>query len=241
MRCIGCGMEIEATNRKCPCCGTLLEVFVNGGKKAKLLTVDLGGEIVYEKNISGIMEIITNQSVGSGFLFSSDGYALTNAHVVVDETHKPCKKVAVRLNNELIQASVIEVGDDKGGTGKGIDLAVLKLNTLPFGSTPLKFVNSRDVRNGERVFAIGNSQGDGTCITGGIVSDTNRIMNGKNYIMTDCAINPGNSGGPLLNSAGDVIGINVSVRIDRRGNLADGMKYAIPSDNAIKFINKYLK
>lgn len=241
MRCVGCGMDIGPTSKKCPYCGTLNEGYEVGGKKLKQTAVDLGGEIVYEKNIFGIMEIITNKSVGSGFLFSSDGYALTNTHVIVDETFEPCKKVVVRLNDELIQASVVEVGDDKGGRGSGIDLAVLKLHSLPLDATPLRFVDSRKVRNGERVFAIGNSQGDGTCITGGIVSDTNRQMNGKNYIMTDCAINPGNSGGPLLNAEGDVIGVNVSVRIDRRGNLADGMKYAIPSCDVIKFVDKYLK
>lgn len=241
MRCSGCGMEVVGAYTQCPYCGTMLVRFEIGGTKTKQTAVDLGGENVYEKNISGIMEVIANNSAGSGFLFSAEGYALTNAHVIVDENHKPSTNIVVRLNNVLIPASVVELGDNKGGTGTGIDLAVLKLSTLPLGATPLKFVDSKKVRNGEKVFAIGNSQGDGTCITGGIVSDINRKVNGKYYIMTDCAINPGNSGGPLLNSEGDVIGVNVMVRLDSRGNLADGMKYAIPSNDAVKFVRKYLK
>ncbi|MBD5101023.1 MAG: trypsin-like serine protease [Clostridiales bacterium] len=242
MRCNGCGMDAEPRNGKCPYCGTTLQRIEIGNDRAKKVSIESGGEIVFEKNISGIMEVITNSGVGSGFLISSKGYALTNTHVIVDMNEKPYKNVKVRLNDEIIQATVVEVGDKKGGFGKGIDLAILELNSLPAGATPLKFADSQNVRNGEKVFAIGNSRGDGTCITGGIVSDRNRQMkNGKNYIMTDCAINPGNSGGPLFNAEGDVIGINVSVRIDEKGNLVDGMKYAIPSNDAIKFASKYIK
>ena len=241
MRCNGCGIDTEPVKGKCPYCGTILQKNEIEGNRAKKVSIDLGGEKVFEKNISGIMEIITNFGVGSGFLISQDGYALTNTHVIVDDAFRPCKKVVVRLNDEMIQAVVVEVGDNQGGHGRGIDLAILKLQSLPIGATPLKFADSRKVRNGEKVFAIGNSRGDGTCITGGIVSDKNRQMNGKNYIMTDCAINSGNSGGPLFNAEGDVIGINVAAKIDERGNLVDGMKYAIPSNDAIKFVDKYLK
>ena len=235
-------MEVGlARGGRCPYCGTPLAVNEIGGKAAMQTGAEFGGEEVFDKNISGIIEIITDYGVGSGFLISHEGYALTNTHVIVDAACKPFKTVGVRLNGRQIQASIIEVGDDKGGNGRGIDLAILKLSELPSGATPLTFDDSRKVRNGERVFAIGNSQGDGTCITGGIVSDANRVMCGKKYIMTDCAINPGNSGGPLLNAEGNVIGVNVSVRIDRRGNLADGMKYAIPSHEVMKFAAKYIK
>ncbi|MDE7454765.1 MAG: trypsin-like peptidase domain-containing protein [Clostridia bacterium] len=239
MLCKGCGLDVES--RVCPYCGTtLIENKKNTCVDTGALLAD-SGEDVFDNTIAGILEITTSAgSAGSGFLISRSGYALTNTHVVVDDRNKACARLSVKLNGERIVAKVILLGDNKGGNGNGIDLAIIKLDYVPASAIALTFDDSLSVRNGERVFAIGNSQGDGTCITNGIVSDKARVFYGKKYIMTDCAINPGNSGGPLLNSDGKVIGVNVMGRLSRNGVMADGMKYAIPSNEAKKFAEKYL-
>lgn len=239
MKCSGCGMEVSA-GRICPYCGSML---VSGGgcaEQSSLASCGSEGEEVFSRGISGVLEISTLCSSGSGFLISDDGYALTNTHVVVMPDNSPSKFIYATWQGKKIKASIIEIGDKKGGMGKGIDLAVIKLSEMPGGAVPLQFEDSSCVRTGQRVYAIGNSLGDGTCITSGIVSDCNRKFCDKNYIMTDCAVNPGNSGGPLLDAQGRVIGVNTLVRLNN-GSLADGMKYAIPGNLAVKFAKKYIK
>lgn len=238
MICKGCGMNVAS--KVCPYCGTTLIEQVKNSSVATSALISDGGEDVFDSTIAGVLEIETNRSSGSGFLISRSGYALTNTHVVVDDKKKACSKLSVKINGAKIPAKVVLLGDDKGGEGNGIDLAIIKLDYVPAGAIALTLEDSQKVRNGERVFAIGNSQGDGTCITNGIVSDKSRLFFGKRYIMTDCAINPGNSGGPLLNADGKVIGVNVMVRLNRSGVMADGMKYAIPSNEAKRFAEKYL-
>ena len=256
MKCKGCGMEITVESGVCPYCGSAIRTdFATQSIQSATQTISMhtqtvraaaNGAEVFDKSIRGIIEIYTDYGSGSGFLISKSGYALTNTHVIVDDRNKPCQRITVSLNNTKIKATVIKIGDDKGGLGRGIDLAVLKLDYLPAGATPLQFDDSSKVRNGETVFAIGNSRGDGTCITSGIVSDCMRQSGGKYYIMTDCAINPGNSGGPLLNTKGKVIGVNTQVRLDEEyaslglSIMADGMKYSIPSNDVIKFAEKYM-
>lgn len=243
MNCKGCGMDIVSGSRICPFCGTLVEGAVvksQGSEISDTISAADVGENVFDSTIAGVVEVRTPCSAGSGFLVSRSGFAVTNTHVVVDDRNKACSQISVKLNGEKISAHVVLLGDDKGGRGRGIDLAVLKLDYVPAGAIALCFESSQKVRNGEKVFAIGNSQGDGTCITSGIVSDKSRLFCGRRYVMTDCAINPGNSGGPLLNADGKVIGVNVMVRLDQSGVMADGMKYAIPSDEVKAFAKKYL-
>ena len=249
MRCNGCGMEITSRgNGKCPYCGSPLPEASAVSASGSVIHTRMDGADVFSKSISGVLEIYTECGAGSGFLFTASGYALTNTHVVVNQKSKPCERITVTLNNTKINAEIVELGDDKGGKGDGIDLAVIKLSRMPAGAKPLQFDDSAKVRNGETVFAIGNSEGEGTCITRGIVSDRMRQLGGHYYIMSDCAINPGNSGGPLLNTEGKVVGVNVLVRridnglFDSAGFtvLADGMKYAIPSNDAKRFVLKYL-
>lgn len=242
MRCNGCGMEFTDARGVCPYCGSVNQSGFEEQKSVKrsfeldsVVDARADGVGVFDKCIHGILEISTEISRGSGFLISSDGYALTNTHVVVNDKNKPCCNVSAILNNIKVRAEIIELGDEKGGWGRGIDLAIIKLSKVPAGATPLQFEDSSNVRNGETVFAIGNSKGEGTCITRGIVSDCNRKLYSEHYIMNDCAINPGNSGGPLLNENGKVIGINTCGRKD-----ATGMEYAIPSNAAVEFAKKYL-
>ena len=195
------------------------------------------GVDVFEDNIDGVIEITWNderyQHSGSGYIISSDGYAITNTHVVTHESGESCNRVTVRVKNTTTTANVITLGDSRHGLGNGIDLALIKLNSPPAGIKPMKFANFSGVRNGERVYVIGNSLGYGTCITSGIVSDKLRKVDGKDLLMTDCAVNGGNSGGPMFNEKGEVIGTIVS-GIDG----AEGMNFAIPCNDVIDFIKK---
>ena len=132
---------------------------------------------------------------------------------------------------ENTEASVIKLGDCNHGSGNGIDLALIKLERVPSSAKVVKFENFDNVKNGERIFVIGNSLGHGTCITSGIVSDKLRNVNGRMRLMTDCAVNGGNSGGPIFNEKGLVIGAVVSGI-----TAAEGMNFAIPANEVIKFI-----
>ncbi len=193
------------------------------------------GVDVFDMNINGVLEITWNDErykhSGSGFLISADGYAITNTHVVTHSNGMPCGRVNVRICDEDTTADIVKLGDNRHGEGNGVDLALVKLARVPSKATVVKFEDFDNVRNGERVFVIGNSLGYGTCITSGIVSDRLRNVNGKMLLMTDCAINGGNSGGPVFNENGFVIGTVVSGITD-----AEGMNFAIPSDTVKKFI-----
>ena len=193
------------------------------------------GVDVFDTNINGVLEITWRDDQykhsGSGFLISPDGYAITNTHVVTHENGKSCKQVSVHICGENTTADVIKLGDNNHGDGNGVDLALIKLTRVPHNATVVKFENFSNVKNGERVFVIGNSLGHGTCITSGIVSDKTRNVNGKMLLMTDCAINGGNSGGPIFNEKGLVIGAVVSGITS-----AEGMNFAIPASTVIQFI-----
>lgn len=195
---------------------------------------------VFENNKNGTAEIKCRfddlVSSGSGFMFDDNGLVITNAHVVTNKGI-PSNDISVRIAGEVVKAVVLTVGDKRDGDGNGVDLAVLKLNTIPSKAKSLKFENFDNVKIGEQVYVIGNSLGDGTCITSGIVSDKCRVMNGKRLLMTDCAINGGNSGGPIFNCQGLVIGVIVSSRIKEDGSAAEGMNYAIPISTVEDFLN----
>jgi len=186
------------------------------------------GADVFASNVNGVLEITWTDSLyrhsGSGFLISTDGFAVTNTHVVTHENGQSCQRVNVRICGENTYADVIRLGDNKHGSGTGVDLALIKLHHVPANAKVIRFENFDNVRIGESVFVIGNSLGYGTCITGGIVSDRLRNVNGKMLLMTDCAVNGGNSGGPIFNERGLAIGAIVSGITS-----AEGMNFAIPS------------
>ncbi len=203
------------------------------------------GVDVFDKNINGILEIMAagrkGAWAGSGYLISQRGFAITNAHVAADETGQPCQKMAVRICGCEVPAAVVALADDKAGHGNGVDLAMIQLARLPQGATALAFESFSRVRNGEKVYVIGNSLGDGTCITSGIVSDKRRVLDGKELLMTDCAINGGNSGGPIFNEKGLVIGTICSSRLKADGSDTKGMNYAVPGDIVQQFIERVKK
>lgn len=208
------------------------EIKVNSETKKN---TDNGVE-VFDKNINGVLEITMTQGSGSGYLISSDGYGITNSHVVALENGKSCGQCYVKVANETVQATVIAMGtEDKSKHCSNLDLALIKLSHVPQKATPLQFATSI-VHTGERIFVIGNSLGAGTCITSGIISDNNR--NGQ--LMYDCPTNPGNSGGPVFNADGYIIGTHVA-GVRPNEVKVQGMNIAIPASAVIDFIEQVQK
>src|SRR5215472_5432060 len=160
------------------------------------------------------------RGAGSGFIVSSDGYILTNTHVVLH-----AQEVTVRLTDRReFPARVI-------GADERTDVAVIKINgtNLPI----VKLGDPSRLRPGQWVLAIGSPFGFENSATAGIISATARAVPGENYvpfIQTDVPVNPGNSGGPLFNLAGEVIGINSQI-FSRTGGFM-GVSFAIPIDVA---------
>lgn len=168
-------------------------------------------------------------AVGSGFIVSSDGYVITNNHVVAG-----ADEIRVQLNDRRVfDAEVI-------GLDEPSDIALLKLNAekLPF----VDFGNSDDVRVGEWVLAIGSPFGLEFSAAAGIVSAKGRSVPGRSsynymaFIQTDVAINQGNSGGPLFNLEGEVIGINSQIISSTGGS--NGISFSIPSNVAMNVITQ---
>ena len=165
---------------------------------------------------------VPTRGQGSGFIVSADGTILTNAHVVKD-----AKEVTVKLTDRREFRAKVLGADEK------TDIAVLKIDakdlpTVALGST-------KDLKVGEWVLAIGSPFGFENTVTAGVVSAKGRSLPDDSYvpfIQTDVAINPGNSGGPLLNTRGEVVGINSQI-YSRSGGY-QGVSFAIPIDLANK-------
>ena len=162
-----------------------------------------------------------SKSLGSGFIISSDGYILTNAHVV-----DSADEVTVRLTDKReFKARTI-------GSDKRTDIALLKIEAT--GLPAVKLGDPAQLKVGEWVAAIGSPFGFDSSVTAGIVSAKGRALPQENYvpfIQTDVAINPGNSGGPLFNMRGEVVGINSQIYSRTGGYM--GVSFAIPIDVAM--------
>lgn len=203
----------------------------------------LSGEEIYEQAIKSVVEIYAsnpgsnNQSCASGFVVSEEGFVITNAHAVIDEGGRVCRDIKVKSQQGIFNAAVVAIGKPADCVHNNVDLCLLYAAGLS-SVKPDNFANMENVKNGQRVYLIGNSLGMGSCITSGIISDKARAMPGLNYtyIMTDVAANHGNSGGPLYNDAGEVIGVLVA-GIDH----AEGMNYAIPVNIVDSFMQYILK
>ena len=170
---------------------------------------------------------------GSGVIVSKDGYIVTNNHVIQNAS-----EIQVTLNNNITYDAVI-VGADPS-----TDIAVLKVEANDL--TPMPIANSDDVKTGQWVLAVGNPFNLTSTVTAGIVSakarniniignQNNSIMPIESFIQTDAAVNPGNSGGALVNTNGELIGINTAIA-SQTGNYA-GYSFAVPSRLAMKIMN----
>jgi S1-C subfamily serine protease len=153
---------------------------------------------------------------GSGFVFTSDGYLLTNSHVV--RAGKPATPSRPALQYRLALGDDIESPADWVGDDPDTDLALLRIAAASSLSlAPAVLGRSADLRRGQIAIAIGNPLGFEQTVTAGIVSGLGRSMRAStgrlipDVIQTDAALNPGNSGGPLLNSQGEVIGVNTAI------------------------------
>ena len=170
-----------------------------------------------------LREFQQRPSLGSGFIISSDGYIITNHHVVEDS-----EQITITLNDRReFEAQII-------GSDVSSDLALLKIEAGNL--KPVRLGNSASLKVGEWVLAIGSPMGLRFSVAAGIVSYMGRnIPNGTSgnyvsFIQTDVAINPGNSGGPLFNLDGEVIGINSQIFTSTGGSM--GLSFAIPVDVA---------
>ena len=167
-----------------------------------------------------------SQSLGSGFIISSDGYILTNAHVV-----DHADKITVRLTDKReFKAKVI-------GADKRTDVALLKIEAS--GLPKVTLGNADQIKVGEWVLAIGSPFGFDNSVTAGIVSAKGRSLPQEKFvpfIQTDVAINPGNSGGPLFNMKGEVIGINSQIYSRSGGYM--GLSFSIPIDVAMDVVSQ---
>ncbi len=165
-------------------------------------------------------------ALGTGFIISSDGYVVTNNHVVEGAT-----EVVVKLKDgKEYKAKVI-------GTDEKLDVGLLKIEAK--GLHSVHFGDSDKLRVGDWVVAIGNPFGLEQTVTAGIVSAKGRVIGAGPYdsfIQTDAAINPGNSGGPLFNTKGEVVGINTAIYSRSGGN--NGIGFAIPINMAETVFNE---
>lgn len=171
---------------------------------------------------------------GSGFIWDKQGHIITNYHVIEDGD-----LFNITLpNQEERQAKLIGKEPNK-------DIAVLKIEGNLRGLFPIKVGTSSNLQVGQKVIAIGNPFGFDHTVTTGIVSALGRSMPGaggvtiRDMIQTDAAINPGNSGGPLLNSAGDLIGMNTMIVSPSRSS--SGIGFAIPVDTIKKIVPQIIK
>lgn len=165
---------------------------------------------------------------GSGFIISTDGVILTNAHVV-----QGAKEVTVRLTDKReFKAKVI-------GHDERTDIAVIKINAVNLPT--VKLGNPEDLKVGEWILAIGSPFGFENTVTAGVVSAKGRMLPSDNaipFIQTDAPINPGNSGGPLFNTRGEVVGINSQIYSNTGG--FEGLSFSIPIDLAVHIKDEIL-
>ena len=198
---------------------------------------------VYRKNIGSVVNVtskavafdffyglVPQEGQGSGFIIDKEGHVLTNYHVIAD-----ARQVEVTLHNrKKYRATVV-------GSDRSHDLAIIQIKAPDV--TPMALGDSRNLQVGQKVYAIGNPFGLAGTLTSGIVSSVRSVQEPDGVtideaIQTDAAINPGNSGGPLLNSHGEVVGINTMIA-SNSGQSA-GIGFAIPINTAKAVLNDLL-
>ncbi len=167
------------------------------------------------------------EPIGSGVIVSTDGLIVTNKHVIEDE--EGSYEVILQDGS---RHKVVEIIRDKSK-----DLALIKINNSNL--KPVNFGDSSKIKLGQKAIAVGNALGFSNTVSVGIVSGLSREVEVegemfKNLIQTDAAINPGNSGGALLNSNGDLVGVNTA-----KSSYAENIGFAIPVDSVMDLVQKY--
>jgi S1-C subfamily serine protease len=190
---------------------------------------------VVQVNVQKSIQVAGTSSVGSGFVYDSNGHIITNAHVVSDAR----KIVVTFLDGRSYNAQLV-------GTDPFTDIAVIKVTVQNTLLHQLPIGDSSKLKVGEQIAAIGNPFGLSGSMTSGIVSQLSRLLPAQNsgfsipdVIQTDAAINPGNSGGPLLNMRGEVVGINTAIQ-SSTGEFT-GVGFAIPSRTVEKIVPVLIK
>ncbi|UGS34470.1 hypothetical protein DSM104329_00848 [Capillimicrobium parvum] len=179
---------------------------------------------LYSKVKDGVVFVQAGNASGSGFVIDNDGYIVTNDHVVAESSSY---QVRIGDKGSLIPATLV-------GADASTDLALLKVDPAQAGELhPLALANAGDVQVGDTVIAIGSPFGLQSTLTSGIVSALGRAIQSPNgqtisgALQTDAAINPGNSGGPLIDTNGDVVGVNAQIASQSGGNTGVGFAISI--------------
>ena len=182
--------------------------------------------VVEVTNGTGTGPALQSQGSGSGFLIDSEGHIVTNNHVV-----EGASRLTVRLSNGTsVEATIV-------GTNPANDLALLKVDASSVeGILPVPLGDSSGLKPGQMAIAIGNPFGLEGSITVGVISQVGRDLPSSlgrpisNVVQTDALINPGNSGGPLLDSSGNVVGINTAIQLSPLDGSSRGIGFAVPVD-----------
>ena len=189
---------------------------------------------IFEKSEESIVQVSvlrgeSDGGMGSGFVYSDEGYVITNQHVVQD-----AEKVMITfLDGEAYIGNVV-------GSDRDLDIAVVKVQPTNTYLQPIKIGDSSKLKVGEKIAAIGNPFGLSGSMTSGIVSQMGRLLPQESgysipdVIQTDAAINPGNSGGPLINMKGEVVGINTAIQ-SATGEFS-GIGFAVPANTVKKVV-----
>ena len=189
---------------------------------------------IFEKSEESIVQVSvlrgeSDGGMGSGFVYSDEGYVITNQHVVQN-----AEKVMITfLDGEAYIGNVV-------GSDRDLDIAVVKVEPTNTYLQPIKIGDSSELKVGEKIAAIGNPFGLSGSMTAGIVSQMGRLLPQEtgysipDVIQTDAAINPGNSGGPLINMKGEVVGINTAIQ-SATGEFS-GIGFAVPSNTVKKVV-----
>ena len=204
-------------------------------KDVSAMVKDSVVEIATEVTIQYFRHQYVSQGAGSGVIISENGYILTNAHVITNDSDKAADSIAVRLTDGSVYDATV-VGFDVES-----DIALIKIDAS--GLTPAVLGSSDSVILGEEVIAVGNPLGTlGGTVTNGIISSTERVItiNGDDMtvLQTNAEISPGNSGGGLFNMNGELIGI---VNAKAKADGVEGIGFAIPVDNAMSIVEQLME